>query len=177
MKIRQTVEHFAAKKALQLPGAGDVVRGKLVDLHTGYFLEEAPAERRDERREHLEAFFDASMDVYLAALDAGFPEAEAREVTHVIANFDFYRHGWTEMMEYPAAEIDDHYERYADFFAAHGISVDDPLGEFAPPGGLPDAPATPENLADGEQPNAEGGYADDVYVEDGEGNVTRGGQE
>jgi hypothetical protein len=173
VKIKQTVTHFAAKQALELPGAGRVVRGKLVDLHTGYFLDAAPESEREARREHLEAFFDASMDVYLAALDAGYPEAEAREVTHVIANFDFYAHGWVEMMEFPPEELDAHEERYAGFFAEHDISVTEPLGEFAPEGGLPEAPEGERGAAE----NAEGGYDDATYVEDGDGNVSRVGDD
>jgi len=169
MKIKQTVTHFAAKQALELPGVGSVMRGRLVDLHTGYFLDEAPEEAREARRAHLEAFFDASMDVYLAALDAGYPEAEAREITHVIANFDFYEHGWTEMMEFPPDEIGSHEERFAEFFAAHDITVSDPLGEFEPEGGLPDAPESERTAAE----NAEGGYDDATYVEDADGDVRR----
>jgi hypothetical protein len=167
VKIKQTVTHFAAKQALELPGAGAVVRGKLVDLHTDYFLDEADESDREARREHLEAFFDASLDVYLAALDAGYPEAEAREITHVIANFDFYTYGWYEMMEFPPGEIEAHMERYAGFFAEHDISVESPLGEFAPEDGLPDAPEG----EGGEAINAEGGFEDDTYVEDADGNV------
>jgi len=30
------------------------------------------------------------MDVYVTALQAGFEEAQAREITHILANFDFY---------------------------------------------------------------------------------------
>lgn len=87
MKIRQTIRHFAAKKTLTLPVVGDVATEKLVDLHTRIFLERADADRREERREHLDAFFDATTDTYVAALDDGYPEAEAREITHTQANF------------------------------------------------------------------------------------------
>jgi len=72
------------------------------------------------------------MDVYVTALQAGFEEAQAREITHILANFDFYNHGWTEMMEFPVDELDVHYRRYADFFEAHGITIDAPMGEFRP---------------------------------------------
>ena len=106
------------------------------------------------------------MDAYLAALAAGYTEAAAREVTHVQANIDFAAHGWTEMMEFPVTELDAHYERYADFFEAHGVTLHDPLGEFreAP---LPEAPRTPERLEDPTHPHAEGGFADGAYVERG----------
>ena len=176
MKIRQNVRHWASKQALTLPVVGSVVREKLVEFHTDYFLNLADEDRRAERRDRLAAFFDATMDVYLAALDAGYPEAEAREITHAQANFDFYNHGWTGMMEIPSDEIEDHYERYAPFFRRHGITIDDPLGEFAP-ADLPEAPSTPENLDDPEHPHAEGGFADDVYVEGPDGELRVGGSE
>ncbi|MFB6183590.1 MAG: DUF6149 family protein [Haloarculaceae archaeon] len=177
MKIRQNVRHFASKQALTLPVVGAVVHDRLVDLHTSVFLDRADEDRRDERRERLDALFDATIDAYVAALETGYPEAEAREITHVQANFDFYNHGWTEMMEFPADEVEDHYDRYRDFFEAHDVTIDAPLGEFAPAGGLPDAPSTPERLDDPEHPHAEGGFADDVYVETGEGDLVVGGQE
>jgi len=176
MKIRQNVRHWAAKRALTTPIIGEKVNDKLVDLHTGVFLDRAAEDAdREARRPHLDAFFDCTMDTYVAALDAGYPEAEAREITHVQANFDFFNHGWTEMMEFPAEEIEDHYERYREFFEAHGITIDDPLGEFRTRE-VPEAPATPEKLDRGEHPHAEGGFADDVYVEDGEGEVVVGGR-
>jgi hypothetical protein len=173
MKIRQNVRHFAARKALEVPVVRDVVHDRLVDLHTRIFLGRADDEHREDRRAHLDAFFDGTIDMYLAALQAGYTEAEAREITHVVANFDFYNHGWTEMMEFPGDELDDHYERHREFFERHGVRIDDPLGEFAPDS-IPDAPATPEKLDDPDWEHAEGGYADDVYVEDTEGEIQRG---
>ena len=112
-----------------------------------------------------------------AALQDGAPEAEAREITHIQANFDFYNHGWTEMMEFPADELEEHHERYHDFFERHGITIDDPLGAFRPADGVADAPSTPEKLDDPEHPHAEGGFADDVYVETADGELVVGGQE
>jgi hypothetical protein len=168
VKLRQTVRHWAAKRALTTPVVGNVVRERLVDLHTRVFLERADPAHAEDRREHLDALFEATTDAYLAALTAGYSEAAAREITHIQANVDFARHGWTEMMEFPLDEVTTHLDRYADFFSAHGITLEDPLGEFAD-GPLPDAPATPERLADPEHPHAEPGYADDAYVErDGE---------
>ena len=67
MKIRQNVRHWAAKKALTAPVIGDIANDKLVDLHTGIFLDKADETRREERREHLDEFFDATMDTYVAA--------------------------------------------------------------------------------------------------------------
>ncbi|WP_135662047.1 DUF6149 family protein [Halorhabdus rudnickae] len=177
MKIKQSVKHWAAKQSLTAPIVGDMVADRLVDIHTDFFLDWADEERREERRDRLEELFDATMDTYVAALQAGYPEAEAREITHAQANFDFYNHGWTEMMEFPVDEVEAHYDRYADFFDAHGITIDDPLGEFAPESGLPEAPSTPEKLDDPEHPHAIGGFADDVYVETGDGEVVIGGGE
>jgi len=174
MKIRQNIRHFAAKKALTMPVVGDIATEKLVDLHVDIFGKKAAEGRREEREPHMEAFFDCTFDTYVAALEAGFTEAEAREVTHIQANFDFYNHGWTEMMEFPADELLDHYERYADFFQRYDISIDDPLGDFRTRE-IPAAASTPERLEDPEHPHAEGGFADDVYVEDGTGELRVGG--
>jgi len=176
MKIRQNIRHWAAKKALTTPVVGDVANDKLVDLHTSIFLNKADEERREERRAHLDSFFDATMDTYVAALEAGFPEAEAREITHVQANFDFFNHGWTEMMEIPGDELEPHYRRYESFFGAHGITIDDPLGEFRPAEGVVGAPETPEKLETAEYENARAGFADDVYVETDDGETVVGGE-
>ncbi|SNR38985.1 DUF6149 family protein [Halorubrum vacuolatum] len=175
MKIRQNIRHWAAKKALTTPVIGDVANDKLVDLHTSIFLNKADEARREERRAHLDSFFDATMDTYVAALEAGFPEAEAREITHVQANFDFFNHGWTEMMEIPGDELEPHYRRYEEFFTGYGITIDDPLGEFRPAEGIAAAPATPEKLETPEYENAIAGFADDVYVETEEGETLVGG--
>src|SRR6056297_2747416 len=177
MKIRQNVRHWAAKKALTMPVVGQKTNDWLVDLHTKVFLDKADEGAREQRRAHLDDFFDATMDTYVAALDSGYTEADAREITHIQANFDFYNHGWTEMMEFPADELGDHYDRYEDFFETHGISVDDPLGNFRPADGIAAAPSTPEKLDEPEHPYAEGGFADDVYVEGPDGEVRVGGSE
>ena len=174
MKIRQNVRHWAAKKALTTPVIGDVANDKLVDLHTGIFLDKADENRREERRDHLDDFFDATMDTYVAALEASYTEAEAREVTHVQANFDFFVHGWTKMMEIPGDELEDHYRRYEEFFVEHGITIDDPLGEFRPADGIAEAPETPEKLERPEYENAIAGFADDVYVETDDGETLVG---
>lgn len=177
MKLNQTVRHFAAKQALTTPVVGDIVTERLVSLHTGMFVNKADPTHAEARREHLDEFFAVTMDSYLAALKADYTEAEAREITHIQANFDFYNHGWTEMMEIPSDEFDAHYDRYRDFFEVFDISIDDPLGKFAPDGGIPDAPATPEKLDDPEHPHAKGGFADDVYVEGSDGEVVAGGRD
>jgi hypothetical protein len=175
MKIRQNVKHFAFKQALTAPVLGDVARDKLVSMHTDIFLGKAEKSHREERREHLDEFFEATMDTYVAALGY-YPEAKAREITHAQANFDFYNHGWTEMMEFPGEELGEHHDRYAEFFEDHDISIDDPLGEFRPEGGIAGAPSTPERLDAPVHPYAEGGFADDVYVETPDGDVIVGGQ-
>lgn len=178
MKIKQNVRHWAAKKALTTPGLDSLVHAGLVRLHTNIFVGKADESHREERREHLDGFFDGTIDAYTAALEEGYSEAEAREITHIQGNFDFYNHGWVEMMEIPTDELDEHYDRYESFFERHGITIDEPLGEFEPED-LPDAPATIDRLDDSEadpaQPNAVGGYADDVYVEDADGEITTGG--
>jgi len=176
MKLRQNVRHWAAKQALTLPVVGEKVNDRLVDLHTNVFAGKADPERADERRDHLDDFFDATMETYVAALNAGFPEAEAREITHIQANFDFYNHGWTEMMEFPSDELQAHYDRYEAFFGKYGITISDPLGEFRPRGGIREAPSTPEKLEDPEHPHAVGGFADDAYVETPDGELVVGGQ-
>ncbi|OYR49611.1 DUF6149 family protein [Halorubrum sp. Eb13] len=175
MKIRQNIRHWAAKKALTTPVVGDVANDKLVDLHTSIFLNKADEQRREERREHLDDFFDATMDTYVAGLETGFPEAEAREITHVQANFDFFNHGWTEMMEIPGDELEEHYRRYEEFFTEHGITIDDPLGDFRPIEGVSVAPETPERLETAEYENALAGFADDVYVHTDDGETVVGG--
>jgi hypothetical protein len=148
----------------------------MVDLHVRIFGERADPAHREAREDHMAAFFECTFDTYLAALDAGFPEAEAREITHVQANFDFYNHGWTEMMEFPADELETHYERYEDFFERYDIDIANPLGDFRTIE-IPDAPATLEKLDDPDHPHAEGGFADDVYVEDETGELTAGGKD
>lgn len=177
MKLKQSVRHFAAKQALTMPIVGDLATEKLVSLHTGVFVNKADPAHAEERRNHLDGFFEATMDAYVAALKAGYTEAAAREITHIQANFDFYNHGWIEMMEIPSDELQIHYERYEDFFETFGISIDDPLGKFAPAGGIPDAPSTSEKLDDSEHPHEKGGFADDVYVEGPDGEVLVGGQD
>ena len=175
MKIRQNLRHWAAKKALTTPVIGPRVNDRLVDMHTDIFLGKTDESNHDARRAHLDDFFDATMDTYVAALQGGYPEAEAREITHIQANFDFFTHGWTEMMEIPADELEEHYRRYEAFFSDHEITIDDPLGEFRPAGGVADAPATPDRLAAPEYENALAGFADDVYVEVDDGETVVGG--
>ncbi len=176
MKISQNVRHFASRKALETPGIRSVAVYGLVRLHTKIFMGKADPAHADERKDHLDAFFECTMDTYLQALREGYSEAEAREITHIQANFDFYNHGWTEMMEFPGDELEGHYERYQSFFETWGITIDDPLGEFRNRT-VPEAPSTPEKLENPVHPHAEGGFADDVYVETDDGELIVGGQE
>ncbi|ELZ18867.1 hypothetical protein C478_00255 [Natrinema thermotolerans DSM 11552] len=177
MKLRQNAKHFAYRKALETPGIRSVANSGLVRLHTKIFTGKADPARAEERKAHLDGLFDATMDTYLRALQEGYSEAEAREITHIQANFDFYNHGWTEMMEFPADELEAHYDRYGEFFERWDVTIDEPLGQFAPPEGLPAAPSTPERLDDPDHPHAEGGFADDVYVETDDGELIIGGQD
>ncbi|ELY84098.1 DUF6149 family protein [Natrinema altunense] len=165
MKLRQNAKHFAYRKALETPGIRSVANSGLVRLHTKIFAGKADPAHAEERTAHLDGLFDATMDAYLRALQEGYSEAEAREITHIQANFDFYNHGWTEMMEFPADELEAHYDRYSDFFDRWDVTIAEPLGQFAPAAGLPEAPSTPERLENPDHPHAEGGFADDVYVE------------
>jgi hypothetical protein len=175
VKIRQNVRHWASKQALATPVLGPKVADWLVDLHTRVFLDRAAEGHVEERRAHLDDFFAGTIDAYRVALEAGYSEAEARELTHVQANFDFYNHGWTEMMEFPTDEVETHYDRHRAFFERHDITIDDPLGEFRPEDGVTEAPSTPERLDDPVHPHAEGGFADDVYVEGSDGEIRVGG--
>ena len=177
MKLRQNAKHFAYQKALETPGIRSVANAGLVKLHTRIFTGKADPAHAEDRHEHLDGFFDATMDTYLRALQDGYSEAEAREITHIQANFDFYNHGWTEMMEFPADELEAHYDRYRDFFDRWEITIDKPLGQFAPSDGVPEAPSTPERLEDPDHPHAESGFADDVYVETEDGDLVVGGQD
>ena len=177
MKIRQNIRHWAAKKALTTPVIGDVAVEKLVNLHTRIFLNKADEDRQEERRAHLDDFFGATMDTYVAALEDGFSEAEAREITHIQANFDFFTHGWTEMMEIPGDELEAHYRRYEAFFESYGITVEHPLGEFYPEGDVASAPTTLAKLQTPEYENAIEGFADDIYVEIDTGETVIGGGE
>lgn len=176
MKLRQNARHFASRKALETPIVREVARRGLVRLHTRVFLRKADPGHAEDRRDHLDALFDATVDTYLAALQEGHGEAAAREITHLQANFDFYNHGWTEMMEIPIAELEAHYNRYADFYDAGGITIDEPLGDFLTEP-LPSAPSTPERLDDPEHLHAAEGFADDVYVEGPDGDLTLGGRD
>jgi hypothetical protein len=79
--------------------------------------------------------------------------------------------GWTEMMEFPPEELEANVNRYEGFFDEHGVSLDDPLGDFGPEEGLPDAEPTPEKRRDPDTPYAEEGFADATYVVDEEGRL------
>lgn len=166
MRLFQTWRNYAAQVLLErdIPLVTDWVRSWLVDLHADFFAENSERDG-DARRPLLEALFDSAIDVYLAALREGFPEAQAREITHIQGSWTFINHGWGELLEFPPEEATAYYERYADFLDRHDCSPEDPLGEFSPAGGLPDAPETPERL-NGDYPFAEPGLDDGVYVVD-----------
>ena len=164
MRLVQSWRNYLAQVVLEadLPVVTPFFRRRLVGTHTDFFVE--ASERDSEaRREHFDALFDAAIDVYLRALREGYPESQAREITHVQATWDFLNYGWGELAEFPADERATYRERYADFYDRHGCSPDDPLGEFVPEGGLPEAPATPDRRDD-DHPMAASDLADGVYV-------------
>jgi len=178
MRLYQTWRNYATQLLLEreIPLVSARVRSWLVDLHTDFFTEHSEQDA-EARRPLLEALFDTTVDVYLQALREGYPEAQAREITHIQGTWTFIDHGWGELLEFPPDESTAYYERYADFFDRHGCSPEDPLGEFAPEG-LPDAPETPARL-DGDYPLAEPGLDDGVYVvrEETEVRLQCGGEE
>ena len=163
MRLYQTWRNYAAQLVLErdVPVVSARVRSWLVDLHADFFADHSEQDAEG-RRPLFEALFDTTIDVYLQALREGYPEAQAREITHIQAAWTFIDHGWGELLEFPPEESTAYYERYADFFDRHGCSPEAPLGEFAPRG-LPDAPETPERLND-DYPLAEPGLDDGVYV-------------
>lgn len=163
MRLYQTWKNYVAHVGLGLPGVRRLVRKRIVDYHTAFFVERS-AQDVEAREAHLRALFDASVDVYERALAEGYPEAQAREITHIQATLDFHEHGWAELMEFPPGEMQAHFDRYREFFERHDCTIKDPFGEFAPEYGLPYAPETPDALDDGEFPFAEPGLADAVYV-------------
>lgn len=162
MRLYQSWKNYVAQLALDVPVASTWMRSWLVDLHTNFFVE-ASAQDGADRRAFFDELFDASIDAYQHALDEGYPEAEAREITHIMGTFAFCEKGWGELVEFPPEERDAYRERYAGFFDRYGVTLDDPFGDFTPPGGFPDAPATPDRL-DGDYPLAEPGLTDDIYV-------------
>jgi hypothetical protein len=164
MRLVQSWKNYLAQVLLQadLPVVTPWVRRWLVDVHTDFFVEHSETDG-EARREHFRALFDTTLDVYQQALREGYPEAKAREITHIQGSWDFIAHGWGELIEFPPEERDVYYERYREFYGRHGCSPADPLGEFAPAGGLPEAPETPERL-NGDYPLAEPDLEDDIYV-------------
>jgi hypothetical protein len=94
MRLVQSRRNYLAQVLLKadLPVVTPFFRRWLVGIHTDFFVE--ASERDGEARsEHLDALFDATIDVYLRALREGYPEAQAREITPVQATWDFLNHG------------------------------------------------------------------------------------
>ncbi|GAD51477.1 hypothetical protein MBEHAL_0237 [Halarchaeum acidiphilum MH1-52-1] len=162
MRLYQTWRNYVAQIALDVPVVRSFVRDWLVGLHVDFFTE-ASERDADAREDHLRAVFETSIDVYERALAEGYPESHAREITHVQGAFDFYERGWGDLLEFPPDEREAYYEKYRGFFERHGCTLERPFGEFAPPGGFPDAPETPERL-DGDYPIAEPGHVDGIYL-------------
>ncbi|MFB6254631.1 MAG: DUF6149 family protein [Halobacteriaceae archaeon] len=145
MSLRSIVRHLVIWIALQIPGIQDILRQRFINVHTHRFLQRANKDH-DQRENHLNALFDQAFDLYRRAIQEGFSEREATEMVNIIANFDCYNHGWIEMMEFTETDIDQEFETYRGFFSDHGVSVGNPLGDFEPLDGIPDAPATPDQL-------------------------------
>ncbi|GAB7013983.1 DUF6149 family protein [Halolamina salina] len=166
MRLHQSWKNYATQLLLEreIPLVTDWTRSWLVDLHADFFVEHSEQDGTA-RRPLFDALFDAAIDVYLAALREGYPEAQAREITHIQGSWTFIRHGWGELIEFPPDESAAYYERYEAFYDRHDCSPKDPFGEFAPADGLPDAPETPERL-NGDYPFAASGLDDGVYVVD-----------
>jgi len=80
MRLYQTWRNDAAEVLLQrnIPLVTDWMRSWLVDLSAEHSEQDA-----DARRPLLHTLFDATIDVYLKALEESYPEAQAREITHV----------------------------------------------------------------------------------------------
>ncbi|MFD1566217.1 DUF6149 family protein [Halolamina litorea] len=164
MRLYQTWRNYAAQVVLErdIPVVSDRMRSWLVGMHADFFTEHS-ARDAAARRPLFAALFEGAIDAYLEALDEGFPESQAREITHIQGTWTFINHGWGELLEFPPEEATAYYERYHAFFDRHDCSPEDPLGSFAPAGGLPDAPETPGRL-NGDYPFAEPGLDDGVYV-------------
>lgn len=164
VKLSQTWRNYVCHVALDagIPLVTPMVRRYIVRVHTEYYVE-ASERDAEARRSLFDAFFDVSVDVYLRALKEGYPESQAREITHVTASWIFGNHGWGELVEYPPSERDAYHTRYSGFFERHGMAPDAPLGEFSPEDGLPDAPETPDRT--GDLPMASPGLTDGVYVD------------
>lgn len=165
MRLHQTWKNYLAQFLVErrIPVLSRVAIDRLVALHVDFFAERSRGDGEG-RRPHLRALFDAAIAVYRRALAEGFPEAEAREITHIQASWDFQNHGWGELIEFPPQEREAYFERYRDFYERHDCSPDDPLGAFAPAGGLPAAPETPERMS-GDYPLAVPGLTDDIYLD------------
>lgn len=162
MKLDQGPKHLLARVLLTVPLARRVVRRRLVDVHVNVFAARSDGDATA-RRPRLRAVFDAAVDVYLAGLRDGYPEARAREATHLLAYVEFYRLGWTDLLGVPPAELGDHFERYRPFYERHGVSLSRPFGEFTPDGGFPDAPRA-DPWPDPTFAHAEEGFDDGVYT-------------
>lgn len=164
MRILQTWRDYAAQVVLlsDLPVVPTYVRGKLVDLHTERYLEFSERDAA-EREPRLRAVFASAVDAYVRASKEGYPEIQAREITHIMGNWEFIRQGWGELIEFPPRERETYYDRYSGFYDRHGCRPASPFGEFLPPGGFPPAPSTPGRL-NGEYPLSEPGLGNEVYA-------------
>lgn len=164
MRIYQSWRDYLAQIVLvkEPPVLSRLLRRRLVTYHTDFYVEQSERDA-DARRPRFRATFEAALDAYVRATEEGYPEAQAREITHTMATWDFLNHGWGELIEFPPEEATAYYERYRGFYDRHGCSPESPFGEFAPDDGLPSTPETPDRL-NGDYPLAEPGLAGEVYV-------------
>lgn len=164
MRLFQTWRDYLAQVVLvrNPPVLAPLLRRRLVTIHVDRYREfsERDAAARERR---LRALFDAVMDAYVRASKEGYPEIHAREITHIMGTWDFLRQGWGDLVEFPPDEAEAYRRRYREFYDRHGCSPSDPLGAFAPPGGLPPAPTTPDRM-DGTYPLADPGLTDEAYA-------------
>jgi hypothetical protein len=120
-----------------------------------------PATDHDpDRRAHLRALFGVTVDAYVTALREGYPEVMARAPAHLMANTDFARQGWTDLMEPRREALGREFERCDDFCERHSLRLETSLGELAPAGGLPDASETPEIDAEVGYPHLKPDYGE-----------------
>ena len=175
MRVRQNVRHWAGKEALTTPVVGDVAVDRLVDLHTSIFLNRADEDRREERRDHLDDFFRATMDAYVDALEAGVQRGDGPRDDTRSSELRLFHPRLDGDDGDPGRRTRDALSPVRGVFFDRGITIDDLLGEFRPVGGVAPASATPERSTGSAYEHAVAGFADDVYVETGDGETVGGG--
>ncbi|MFB6253954.1 MAG: DUF6149 family protein [Halobacteriaceae archaeon] len=164
MRLYQTWKDYLTQIILthNIPLLSRLIRWYIINLHVKYFIEHSE-QHATARKQFLDTLFDTALDVYVRASHEGYPEAQAREITHIQATWLFIQKGWGELIEYPPEETEQYYTRYQEFYDRYNCSPTDPFGDFTPPNGFPSAPDTPDRM-NGSYPLAEPGLTDDIYV-------------